>query len=160
MICYFTLPGLGGSDDNHWQTHFERILSNCKRVEQRSWDKPERNDWIRSINEAIEGYEFDSVIFICHSLGGIALSHWINTYQRKIKGAFIVAPPNVDGVSLEYGLGSFLPVPQKTIPFPTVFVASTNDQWSKFDNSKKLGLAGVVNLLKLKTLVTSIPTQV
>ncbi|MGQ1784087.1 MULTISPECIES: RBBP9/YdeN family alpha/beta hydrolase [unclassified Saccharicrinis] len=138
MIYYFTLPGLGNSDENHWQSHFEKILPNCKRIEQANWDSPNRDAWVASIEEATIGLDLSQVVFITHSLGGITLSHWVHKYQKKIKAAFIVAPPNVESVPPEYGLDSFLPVPKSKIPFPTILVASINDQWSSIEESEKL----------------------
>ncbi|TLX78432.1 serine hydrolase family protein [Labilibacter sediminis] len=138
MIYYFTLPGLGGSDNNHWQSHFERVLPNCKRIEQENWEKPNREDWINTVEKAVEGYDLSQVVFISHSLGGITLAHWVKKFQKKIKGALIVAPPNLNDVSSEYELDSFLPVPEEVIPFPTVFVASANDPWASYEASTKL----------------------
>ncbi len=138
MIYYFTLPGLGGSDNEHWQSRFEKVLPNCKRIEQKNWDKPNCEEWVKTINDALKGYDLSKVVLISHSLGGIALSHWVNTYHKKVKGAFIVAPPHVEGVSPEYELNTFLPVPLKPFLFPTTLVASTNDQWSGIEDSKQL----------------------
>ncbi len=138
MTYYFTLPGLGGSDENHWQSLFEKALPNVKRIEQGDWDNPACEEWIKTVDEAIDGYDLSKVVFITHSLGGITLSHWFNKYQKKIKGALIVAPPNLDTVPLELGLDSFVPVPKNQIPFPTILVASTNDPWADLDASKSL----------------------
>ncbi len=135
MIHYFTLPGLGGSDSDHWQSHFENILPNCKRIEQQNWEKPDREVWIKTIDDAVRDYDLSKVVFISHSLGGIALSHWVNTYKRKIKGALIVAPPVLDNIPSEIGLDSFLPVPKYKIDFPTLLVASTNDPWADLEAS-------------------------
>ncbi|GAF02982.1 RBBP9/YdeN family alpha/beta hydrolase [Saccharicrinis fermentans] len=138
MIYYFTLPGLGNSDENHWQSHFEKILPNCRRIEQDNWDKPVREAWVDRVEEAVRGIDLSQVVFISHSLGGITLSHWVRTYHKKIKAALIVAPPCVENVSPEYGLESFLPVPKTKLPFSTLLVASSNDPWSSIDQSQKL----------------------
>ncbi len=138
MIHYFTLPGLGGSDSEHWQSKFENVLPNCKRIEQINWDKPNRDEWVNKIDAAVKGYDLSKVVFISHSLGGIALSHWVNTSNKKIKGALIVAPPDLDNVSSDIGLDSFIPVPRKAIDFPTLFVASSNDSWSDLNASINL----------------------
>jgi len=138
MIHYFTLPGLGGSDKEHWQSRFEKILPNCKRIEQINWDEPNKEEWIDTIDNAVKGYDLSKVVFISHSLGGIALSHWANTYNKKIKGALIVAPPNLDNVSTDIGLDSFLPVPKGKIDFPTLFIASSNDPWAELEASEQL----------------------
>ena len=140
MVYYFTLPGLGNSDENHWQSHFEKILPNCRRIEQDNWDRPVRKTWVSRIEEATKGLDLSKVVFISHSLGGIALSHWVHTYHKKIRAALIVAPPCVENVLPEYGLDSFLPVPRNKLPFSTVLVASSNDPWSTIEQSEKLAM--------------------
>jgi len=141
MIHYFTLPGLGGSDEIHWQSRFEKILPNCKRIEQQNWDSPDCETWIETVNNILNDYDLSKVVLICHSMGCITFSKWYQKYQRKVKGALLVAPPDLYSVPEEVGLGSFLPVPEQKIPFPTILVASENDRWSSFEASKQLAIS-------------------
>jgi Serine hydrolase len=46
--------GLGGSGPDHWQTRWEQKLSTARRVHQRDWDKPQRDEWVGAIATAIQ----------------------------------------------------------------------------------------------------------
>lgn len=136
MIKYFIIPGYGNSDEDHWQTYFEKILPNCQRINQHSWEEPICEDWINTIDKAIEGYELSEIIFITHSLGGIALAHWAKKFSRIIKGALIVAPADIENLYEEIPVQTFLPVPLNLLPFPTVLAASKNDNWAACKRSE------------------------
>jgi uncharacterized protein len=133
---YLIIPGYGGSGEEHWQSYFERNLANCKRVQQKSWDKPLCKDWVTNINEAVNQYDPKSLILITHSLGCIALAHWARQYGQKIKGAMIVAPPDIENPWQELGLESFTPIPLLKLPFQSVVVTSTNDHWASLERTQ------------------------
>ncbi|WP_066627190.1 RBBP9/YdeN family alpha/beta hydrolase [Labilibacter marinus] len=138
MIQYYTLPGFGGSNENHWQSIFERLLPNCNRIEQANWDEPNREDWVETIEKNLESVDLSNVVFVTHSLGGITLAHWFKAYGKKVKGAFIVAPPHLDENLQVEEIKNFLPVPKGELAFPSILIASTNDQWSAIEDSEKL----------------------
>ena len=127
---YLIIPGYEGSDENHWQSYFEKRLPNCYRVDQKSWDNPECNDWITNIQHHVMKWGAEKVILIGHSLGGIAIAHWTKQYEMKIKGAFIVAPPDIENPSRDLPLNSFVPIPQDKLPFPSILIGSNNDHWA------------------------------
>jgi uncharacterized protein len=139
-INYLTVPGYGSSGPDHWQTYFEKTLPNCKKIEQKSWDKPVCKDWLLAINEAIIKYPSESVVLISHSMGGIAIAHWAAKFGTKIKAAMIVAPPDLDAPWQDLGLQTFAPIPTKKLPFKSIIVASTNDQWATIERSKELAI--------------------
>jgi len=133
---YLILPGYGNSGASHWQTYFESKLSNCVRVQQKSWDKPQCTDWVDAIQHAVMQYPPESVVLVSHSLGGIAIVHWANRFKTQIKGAMIVAPPDLDHPWQDLGLQSFAPIPLTKLPFPSVVVASSNDNWATMERSQ------------------------
>jgi uncharacterized protein len=135
MTNYLIIPGYGNSGPTHWQTYFESKLPNCTRINQKSWDKPEMNDWVTAIQEAVLRYKLDTVVLISHSMGGIAIAHWANQYQVKIKGALIVAPPDLENPFQELPIQHFTPIPNKALPFPSVVVGSTNDHWATVERT-------------------------
>lgn len=137
---YLIIPGYGNSGPEHWQSYFEKKLRNCYRVQQYSWEKPNKEDWVVEINKAVQFFSPESVVLISHSLGGIALAHWAKKYQTPIKAAMIVAPPNLDEPYQDLGLESFLPIPMEPLNFPTLLVASDNDHWASEAWSKALAL--------------------
>jgi len=136
MIQYLTIPGYGGSPADHWQSYFEKKLSNCKRIEQKSWEKPVCSDWINKIDNEVMHFKESEVVLISHSLGGIALVHWVSKFKRNIKGAMIVAPADIVHPYQDLPLESFVPIPLNKLSFPSVLIASNNDPWATIDRSK------------------------
>ncbi|MEY3416651.1 MAG: hypothetical protein RL711_6 [Bacteroidota bacterium] len=133
---YLIIPGFGNSDQKHWQTYFEKHLTNCVRVQQKSWEKPIRNDWLRAIYEAVMQYNPTSVVLISHSMGGIAIAHWAREFNIKIKGAMIVAPPDLENPWQDLGFESFVPIPLLKFPFPSMIIASLDDHWASKERTQ------------------------
>ncbi|WP_163708119.1 RBBP9/YdeN family alpha/beta hydrolase [Mangrovibacterium lignilyticum] len=133
---YFTLPGYGGSSAEHWQTYFEKSLPNCERIEQADWDKPNCEKWVKTLETKITACKDEEIILIAHSLGCITLAHWVNRFQKKVKAALLVAPPDLENQN--HGFQSFTPTPLDRLPFKTILVASDNDPWSTKEQSEKL----------------------
>ena len=129
MNNYFIVPGLGNSGPEHWQTFFENSGSNFKRIQQQEWDAPECSDWIATIDTAISGYDPATVILIGHSLGCTAIAHWAKQYHKKIKGALLVAPSDIENPVYTFPATGFSPIPLDKINFKTIVVASTDDVW-------------------------------
>lgn len=127
---YLIIPGFGNSGPEHWQAHFLKELPNSSRIEQKSWDNPLCEDWVNTIHETVKQFDPETVVLISHSLGGIAIAHWAKQFNVKIKGAMLVAPPDIDHPFQDLSLESFTPIPIEKLPFPSVIVASTNDNWS------------------------------
>ncbi len=136
MIKYFTIPGYGGSGNDHWQTYFDTKIDNCKRIQQDSWDHPVLEDWVDRINETLQDENLAEVIVITHSLGGIAFLEWVKKYKKKIKGAFLVAPPDIENPYEDLGLGKSVSIPQFKLPFPSIVVCSSNDHWMNIERSR------------------------
>lgn len=134
-ISYFILPGFGNSGEDHWQTYFLERLPNCQRIEQKSWEEPLCDDWVEAIEHALQKVSHENIVLISHSLGGIALAHWADRFPRKILGAMIVAPPDLENPYMDLGLQSFTPIPLSRLPFSSILVASTNDHWATADRS-------------------------
>ncbi len=134
---YFIIPGLGNSGEDHWQTHFEKTGSNFIRIEQDDWDTPNCDNWIETIEKKLSGYDLDTVILIGHSLGCSTIAHWAKKYNKKIKGALLVAPSDVEALQYNFPVVGFSPMPKEKINFKTIVVASTDDQWVTIENAKQ-----------------------
>lgn len=130
MTRYLIIPGYGNSGPEHWQTYFESLLPNSFRILQKSWDKPLLNDWVDAINDSVMECNPETVVLVSHSMGGIAIAHWAKQFNIKIKGAMIVAPPDLDNPFQDLSLESFTPIPIEKLPFPSAVIASTNDSWA------------------------------
>jgi uncharacterized protein len=57
----------------------------------------------------------------------------------KVRGAALLAPSDPDGPNYPDGPVGFGPVPMRTLPFPTIVVASSDDRY--IDASKTYKLA-------------------
>ncbi|MFV3316241.1 alpha/beta hydrolase [Pseudomonas sp. NY15374] len=129
-IRYLIVPGWQGSPDNHWQSHWQRSLPNSARVEQRDWLTPQRRDWVQALEQAIAA-ERSPVILIAHSLGCITVAHWAaqasHALLRRVRGALLVAPADVERPTCAPALRNFAPIPLHTLPFPSQVVSSDND---------------------------------
>jgi predicted alpha/beta hydrolase family esterase len=138
------VPGWQNSGPEHWQSYWERDDPTFERVDQRDWDTPERKDWIANLDRAVEQASAP-LVFVAHSLGCIAVAAWAETASagalRKCRGAFLVAPADVDRVDVVAELRSWRPVPQRGLPFPSVVVASHTDEYVTFPRAEALANA-------------------
>ena len=117
---YFTVSGLGNSGPEHWQTFFETSGNNFQRINQTEWDAPACNDWIETIDKTLSDYDLSSVILIGHSLGCATIAHWTEKYKRKIKGALLVAPSDLEAPQYTFPTKGFSPMPMNKINFRTL----------------------------------------
>ncbi len=72
-----TIPGLGNSGPDHWQTRWEAQRPDCRRVELGMWDAPYRNTWVNQLNLAIHCARAP-VVLAAHSLGCLTVAWWAN----------------------------------------------------------------------------------
>ena len=121
------LPGLGNSGPDHWQRRWGSRFSTAQFVEQDEWDRPQLSQWTQTIERQII-MATRPVVLVAHSLGVSAAVH---TAQRlkdgKVRGAFLVAPPDHEGTEIPLEAMSFGRVPRDPLPFPSMLIASTND---------------------------------
>jgi predicted alpha/beta hydrolase family esterase len=129
MTHYFIVPGLGNSGPEHWQTQFEKTLPNTRRIEQQEWEAPACADWIATIDTALQGYDLSNVVLIGHSLGCSTIAHWAEQYGKRVRGALLVAPSDMESPLYTFPINGFDKMPTKRIDFKTIMVTSTNDPW-------------------------------
>jgi len=58
-----------------------------------------------------------------------------------VRGAFLVAPSDVEAPSYPPNAIDFEPMPLAPLPFPSIVVASTNDQYVSLDRAKAFASA-------------------
>lgn len=135
------IPGYTNSGPEHWQTRWQNKLSTARRVEQASWSKPVREDWIANVASAINEAQ-KPVVLVAHSLGIPAAIHALPDATRPIAGAFLVAPPDVANPDIRpKHLMTFGPYPRDPLPFPSVTIASRNDPFCAFDVAEDIAAA-------------------
>ena len=126
-LTILILPGLGNSGPEHWQTHWEQHYG-YRRVEQHNWDQPVCADWVQTLDEAVSTAD-SGVVLVAHSLACATIAHWAATTQHSIAGALLVAPADVDQPDFPTEVTGFRPMPLARLPFPSIIVASSNDEY-------------------------------
>ncbi|MET3584807.1 putative alpha/beta hydrolase family esterase [Pseudorhizobium tarimense] len=135
------IPGYTNSGPDHWQSRWEARLSSARRVEQAEWSKPVREDWVARVAEEVNAAA-RPVVLVAHSLGIPSAIHAIPLFEKKIAGAFFVAPPEVDNPAIRpRHLMSFGPYPRDPLPFPTLTIASRNDPFGSFEHADDIANA-------------------
>lgn len=133
-------PGLFNSGEGHWQTVWEGMLPSAHRVQQRDWITPGRNEWVDTLDAAIAAAE-GQVVIAAHSLGCATTAWWAATHAgkphaAKVKGALLVAPPDVERAGAPEPVAGFAPMPRLRLPFKSVVVASSNDPWCELPRAR------------------------
>jgi predicted alpha/beta hydrolase family esterase len=136
MINIFIIPGLGNSGPEHWQTWMEDQLPGAVRIQQKEWDAPACEDWISSINTALNDIDPSTVVLVGHSLGCVTIARWAEQSKSPIRGAMLVAPSDIESPVYEFPATGFTPIPLTPIPFPTIVVTSDDDHWVSLDRAK------------------------
>jgi uncharacterized protein len=135
------VPGYTNSGPDHWQTRWERKLSTARRVEQDRWDRPVRDAWVARLVETVARCR-RPVVLVAHSLGVIAVAHAAASLPREVRGAFLVAPADVEGAGLPEAIDrSFAPIPRDPLPFPSLLVASRSDPYCAYARAEDLAFA-------------------
>jgi uncharacterized protein len=133
-----TLPGLSSSGPTHWQTIWEQQFPEIRRVEQDDWFDPNPMNWVRKIENSIAQCD-EPPVLVAHSLATVALAHWALGHQRPVRGAFLVAPADVESSNPHaHLLKAFRPIPRQKLPFPSLVVASTNDPYGELSRIEEL----------------------
>lgn len=146
------LPGWQNSGPDHWQSHWEREQTAYRRVEQRDWEWPARDEWIATLEQAIAASAL-RVVLVAHSLGCVAAGAWAASApapsRARVAGAFLVAPADVDRVDAIAPLRAWRPMPRAALPFPSVVVASRTDPYVSFARAADLAASWRSELVDL-----------
>jgi predicted alpha/beta hydrolase family esterase len=129
------LPGLNGSGEAHWQTIWEKQF-NFTRVEQRDWDLPVCDEWVTTLDEAVLARDAKDIVLVGHSTACVQVAFWAARFNRKIKGALLVAPSDTDASSYPEGPTGFAPMPLNRLPFPSITVTSIDDHYVTLERAK------------------------
>ncbi|CAF2050950.1 unnamed protein product [Rotaria magnacalcarata] len=145
MIHSVIVPGVGGSEDSHWQTWLQQQLKPSSRVQQQHWQRPVLNDWVEAWATHV-AHVAGSVQVIAHSFGcltSVAALHKYPQLQSKVKNLVLVAPANParfgeNGFARE----SFTDYEQyfKSLRFtvPSHLLLSENDPWFALNDALDL----------------------
>lgn len=136
-----TVPGLGGSGADHWQTMWERERTDTARAELGMWDAPRRNAWVTRLDQEIRAARAP-VVLAAHSLGCLAVAWWAalagQGHGWPVAGALLVAPPDPDRLAAAPAIRDFAPPPQVILPFPAIVVASEDDPYATLQRASDM----------------------
>lgn len=157
MIHTLIVPGVGGSNSDHWQSWLERQLKSSSRVQQ-DWNHPMLSTWTANLAEALLQAP-DAVQIVAHSFGcltSLACLAQFPEFNQKVKKLILVAPAN----PARFGPQGFVTTaeqPWAAAPesyqqyflqlqpkVPTEMIISENDPWLAFDDAQQLSQAWAV----------------
>jgi predicted alpha/beta hydrolase family esterase len=138
-------PGWENSGEGHWQRRWGERFPNARIIEQEDWDRPQRKDWVPRIEREVM-MATRPVVLVAHSLGTIAAVHAAQSFKDgKVRGAFLVSPPDLENedllAMLPRELQTFANVPRDPLPFPSMLVVSTNDQFCSVERAVDMSTA-------------------
>lgn len=122
------VPGLRNSGPGHWQTWFESVTPNTRRVQQADWERPYLPTWAAQVRQALEATP-ESVWIVAHSFGCLASVAASGLCPEKIRGALLVAPADPERFQIPDV------VLEEKLPFPSLVVASENDPWVSLNSA-------------------------
>lgn len=143
-ITTLLLPGLFDSGPEHWQSHWQRQDPTCARVEQADWATPRCADWVAGLTAAVARLPGEAVL-VAHSSACALVAHWAAAAEpallARVRGALLVAPTDPDGPRYPAGPVGFGPVPRDRLPFPSIVVASTDDEYVSVERAREYAAA-------------------
>ncbi|OUY07700.1 RBBP9/YdeN family alpha/beta hydrolase [Acinetobacter populi] len=157
------VPGVGGSDQDHWQSWLQRHLSDSSRVEQQDWNLPILNQWVDQFYQHVRQLN-RPVRIVAHSFGCLTTIAALNQYpnlSRWVHSILLVAPANPARFS-QHGFANsdeqLGPLFQNfSINVPSLMIISENDPWLSYSEATEYsklwnipyinqGLAGHINV--------------
>lgn len=135
------LPGWQNSGPDHWQSLWE-TAHGFLRVEQHDWLRPLRGDWIARLEDVLLQCD-EPAVLVAHSLGCLHAAAWASHSKNthRVKGALLVAPPDVERDDLRQMLPNWTPVPMRQLPFKTVLFASSDDPFCSLARARAFASA-------------------
>jgi len=138
MRLALNIPGRKNSGPQHWQTVWEEKLPWLRRVQMPEWEFADRREWVNALEKEILQSP-QPVYLVSHSLGGLTIAHLSESAANRVRGAFIVAPPNLNSYTPPaIVLETFLPLPLITLPFPSIVIASSNDPYCSIEIAQQM----------------------
>jgi predicted alpha/beta hydrolase family esterase len=136
---YVIVPGIDGSDQDHWQSIWQAAWgASAVRIQPASWDRPDLDDWCQAIDHAVGPNPSDAVL-VAHSLGCLAAARWVAQRRSDIRGMFLVAPPDAAGPNFPAAAApTFTALDTTPLDVPGLVVSSDDDPYCTADAAERL----------------------
>jgi uncharacterized protein len=157
MSRILIVPGFNGSDVGHWQHHWLQDDPNAALVEQESWGHPVLWHWLHKLEADLIANPH--AVLVGHSLGAVLIAHLAGrAAAAHVDGALLVAPSDLEAAQRRHpGRIDFGLMPRRPLPFPSIVVASRDDPYMTWNQSREyagiwgsgmvdLGNAGHINI--------------
>jgi predicted alpha/beta hydrolase family esterase len=135
------VPGLDNSGPNHWQSLWQDRRDDCRRVDLGCWSEPDRRIWTERLDAALAMTD-GPIVLVAHSLGCLTIAWWAlgadHARLARIRGALLVAPPDVEAADAHPFVRRFAPAPGVPLSFPSILVASRDDRYATFERLEAL----------------------
>ncbi|HKY36325.1 MAG TPA: alpha/beta hydrolase [Polyangiaceae bacterium] len=139
MAPVLILPGYGGSGPEHWQTRWEALHPEYRRVEVPDWNQPDLDVWVKALGDAAAPLGEPPVI-VAHSLGCLVVAHFAGR-GGSVRAALLVAVPDPSGPEFPPEARGFADLPLVPLGFRSRVVASRNDPYGSFELSARCARA-------------------
>ncbi|MEG0348352.1 MAG: alpha/beta hydrolase [Acinetobacter sp.] len=148
MIHTVIVPGVGGSEAQHWQSWLQQQLVSSSRVQQKNWDRPVLSEWVAQFVKTVAAVKAPIQI-VAHSFGcltSVAALAEHPELSAKVKNLVLVAPAN----PARFGEAGFARhsltdykqyFHQLNIDVPTTLLISENDPWLGYFDALQLAQA-------------------
>ncbi|WP_306118411.1 MULTISPECIES: alpha/beta hydrolase [unclassified Roseitalea] len=141
---YLTIPGIGGSGPDHWQSLWESAEPEFARIEQEDWDRPDLAVWTDRA-QAVLSERHGPAILVAHSLGCLMVPHLAALpphVTARVVGALLVSMPDpVASAFPKQEAATFVTIPKERLPFPVLVVASANDPFGSVAHARDHAVA-------------------
>jgi predicted alpha/beta hydrolase family esterase len=137
MTRVLLLPGWLDSGPDHWQSRWQ-ALHGDRRVD---WLWPKRGDWMARREEVLlDEARAAPVLLAAHSLGCHLVAAWAahSRNARLVRGALLVAPPEIERDDMPPNLFAWRPVVRQRLPFPAIAATSGDDPYATPGHSAAL----------------------
>lgn len=148
MLHTLIVPGVGGSESEHWQSWLERQLESSTRVQQRDWQAPKLSEWVTQCAKTLAAAPA-AVQIVAHSFGCLTTVATLAQHPElahKVKKLILVAPANPQRFS-EAGfsrsahdhLADYFAKLKPSVP--SEMLISENDPWLNYADALSLAKA-------------------
>lgn len=145
MVHTVIVPGVGGSEAQHWQSWLQQQLVSSSRVQQKHWDRPVLNEWVAQFVKTVAAIK-SPVQIVAHSFGCLTSVAALAEHPElnvQVKNLVLVAPANPARFG-EAGFARHSLTDYKayfhglSIDVPTTLLISENDPWLGYVDALQL----------------------
>ena len=146
-VTILFVPGLRDHVAEHWQTLLAARIPRSVTVQPLSENRLSREARVAALDAALSAIRGD-VVIAAHSAGALMVAHWAMAPTRRIRGALLATPADVETplppgypTLLELYANGWIPIPRQLLPFPAIVAASRNDPLGRLERITGLAQA-------------------